>query len=71
MKWFRRLFSPRKAYKYQHGLGPTHVVYARDTEEAERRMKSFLEDQMFGSFAVFTYPGAVEREFEKCRLVDD
>ncbi len=71
MKWLRRLFGPRKAYKFQHKEGPTHVVYARDIQEAERRMRSFLRAKMFSPFAMWYDPYAVDREFGKCRLVDE
>ncbi len=73
MKWFTRLLGgPRKAYKFIHNEAElSHVVYARNRKQADRRMKAFLSEQMFGAFALWDDPADVEREFQKCRLDDN
>ena len=38
----------------------SHVVYARNRKQADRRMKAFLSEQMFGTFALWDYPADVE-----------
>lgn len=72
MRWLTRLLGgPHKSYKYQAGDdGPTHVVYARNLDQAEKRMRAFISDTMFGPFALFHYPASIERAFRKCRLID-
>jgi len=58
-------------YTFRHEAGPTHTVRARSEESARRKMRSFLCDKMFGSFALLYDPAALQRELDKCELIEE
>jgi len=76
MKMFRWVFGlgefKRKKYIYEHQEeGARHTVIACNREAADTAMRTFLQVQMFGGFALFYNPNSVEREFQKCKVINE
>ena len=56
-------------YVFKHENGAIHAVRARSEQGAKRKMRAFLQRAMFGDWAMTYDPVAVDREFEKYKLV--
>lgn len=58
-----------RRYVFQHQNGMVRVVRARSIAAADRKMRVFVREQIFGPWALTYYPAMVERELEKFTVV--
>ena len=57
-------------YVFRHEeTGATHAVRARSADAAKEKMRGFLQQAMYGGWAIFYDPVAVEKELSKCKIV--
>ena len=61
-----------RAYSFQYrGRNARHTVYARSIKGARRKMRAFLQEQIYGPWALTYDPAVVEHHLRRCRLVGD
>ena len=59
-----------QTYRFQHENGAKVRFRAKSEEDARRQLRDFVQNKMFGAFALFYEPEAVERELAKIHLVE-
>jgi len=70
LAWRWLIGADLRDYTFEHEAGPRHTVRARSVSHARRKMRSFLQAQMFGEFALIYNPSEVERELQRCKLIE-